>query len=174
MSCGIDAENVLAAAEAILARGSQPISAEIIFAEASKRLIESAFEQARTLRHTYIGAEHLMLAYVDLFGESELLARLHVKPEDLKENLLELARTMPASIPQLSPRFPLSLDVTFNRLTGDEKKTVEDLWSLLRTAVENENLPEVLLCGFLIAKHRGWSAQDTAERIEEYGDRPSE
>lgn len=57
--------------ESIVGKSSKTVSKEMVFTPRAKRVIELAFEEARSLSHNYIGTEHLLLG---LIKESEGVA----------------------------------------------------------------------------------------------------
>jgi Clp amino terminal domain, pathogenicity island component len=58
---GIELAKVRTAVEFIIGRGDTPMSGEVGLTPGAKRVIELAIDDARTLRHHYIGTEHLLL-----------------------------------------------------------------------------------------------------------------
>jgi ATP-dependent Clp protease ATP-binding subunit ClpC len=87
-SFGVTAKE-LEEAEASLPRGA-PSSQEMVFSPEAKRVIELAFEEARSLQHYYIGAEHLVLAYLrDRGRKSDLITALHLNADVLRAKILE-------------------------------------------------------------------------------------
>ncbi len=57
--------------ESIVGKGVKTVSKEMVFTPRAKRVIELAFDEARSLSHNYIGTEHLLLG---LIKESEGVA----------------------------------------------------------------------------------------------------
>jgi ATP-dependent Clp protease ATP-binding subunit ClpC len=77
-------------AERLLPSGAGP-SEEMVFTPEARRLIERAFEEARELGHAYIGAEHLLLAYMhELHARSALLDALNLDAAQLRAKIVEL------------------------------------------------------------------------------------
>lgn len=60
------------------------------FTDSAKRAIIDAQERARTLRHGYIGSEHLLLGLLDGHPcpATHVLTALGISPEELRERLL--------------------------------------------------------------------------------------
>jgi ATP-dependent Clp protease ATP-binding subunit ClpA len=157
-SLGVTPEMVSEAAKTVIATGSQA-SEEMSFTPLAKRVIDSAFQEARDLQNNYIGAEHLMLGYLREFKEhSELLSALNLKSEDLRAKLLERVR------PGARAPMPISLDDFFNHATT--RLDTEELWRRMQSAVEFEDLGGALLYGFLLARRSGLNSRDAAEQLQ--------
>jgi ATP-dependent Clp protease ATP-binding subunit ClpC len=67
------------------------------FTPRARKVLERAQEEAQSLGHDYIGTEHLLLG---LLSESDgpaaqLLQTLGIKPEELREKVMELLRADP-------------------------------------------------------------------------------
>lgn len=60
-SMGITLKEARAEVEKILGRGSGFVAVEIPFTPRAKRVLEFSWDEARQLRHNYIGTEHLLL-----------------------------------------------------------------------------------------------------------------
>ena len=60
----VDLAKVRTAVEFIIGRGAQPVVGEVGLTPRAKRVIELAIAEARTLRHHYIGTEHLLLGII--------------------------------------------------------------------------------------------------------------
>ena len=58
---GVQLHKVRAAVEFIIGRGERPSRGGIGLTPRARRVIELAFDEARRLRHHYIGTEHLLL-----------------------------------------------------------------------------------------------------------------
>lgn len=89
---GISLEKVRSEVESIVGKGNQPTSQEMVFTPRAKRVIELAFEEARTLTHNYIGTEHLLLGLVRE-GEgvaARVLANLGVDPQKIRGQITQL------------------------------------------------------------------------------------
>jgi ATP-dependent Clp protease ATP-binding subunit ClpC len=61
---GVTLEQARKEVEKILGRGSRFVPREIPFTPKVKRVFEQAYQEARQLRHNYIGPEHLLLAII--------------------------------------------------------------------------------------------------------------
>jgi ATP-dependent Clp protease ATP-binding subunit ClpA len=102
---GVDLAKVRAEVEFLVGRGGQTVQQEMVFTPRAKRVIELAFEEARTLNHNYIGTEHLLLA-VAREGEgvgARVLANLEVDSAELRKTIVELLK---ASGPETVPSGP--------------------------------------------------------------------
>ena len=91
-SLGIDLARVRAEVEALVAGGGQTIQQEYVFTPRAKRVIELGFEEARMLKHNYIGTEHLLLG---ILRESEgvgarVLVNLGADSKNVREKTLAL------------------------------------------------------------------------------------
>jgi ATP-dependent Clp protease ATP-binding subunit ClpA len=64
MNQGVKLSAVREAVEFIIGRGDRVVPGEIGLTPRSKKVIELAVEEARLLRHTYIGTEHILLGLV--------------------------------------------------------------------------------------------------------------
>lgn len=146
-------------------------SEEMVFTAGAKRVIEVAFEEARNLGHTYIGPEHIMLAYLRLNGRDDAALREGgIDSEALRarilEELPERARLqMEAQSQVLAAR--ATLDTCFNRVAQHRQVHIETeaYWDALQRAVSNKDVPAVLLYGFVIAARMGWNASRTATHV---------
>jgi ATP-dependent Clp protease ATP-binding subunit ClpA len=61
---GVELRKVRSAVEFIIGRGDRAVLGEIGLTPRSKKVIELAVDEARRLKHTYIGTEHLLLGLV--------------------------------------------------------------------------------------------------------------
>lgn len=90
-SFGVSAERMNEAAARTLPHGAQSGGEEILFTARAKQVIKRAFEEARNLGRSYVGTEHLLLAYLTEFGEkSALFADLRIESGALRTKLLQL------------------------------------------------------------------------------------
>ena len=64
-SLGIEAYKVRSAVEEIIGRGEHEVTGRPGLSPRTKRIIELAVSEARTMGHTYIGTEHLLLGLVE-------------------------------------------------------------------------------------------------------------
>src|SRR5215471_1176218 len=60
-SMGVNLKDARIEVEKIIGRGSGFVAVEIPFTPRAKRVLEFAWDEARRLRHNYIGTEHLIL-----------------------------------------------------------------------------------------------------------------
>jgi ATP-dependent Clp protease ATP-binding subunit ClpA len=90
-SAGLRLKDARVEVERIIGRGSGFVAVEIPFTPRAKRLLELSWDEARKLEHTYIGAEHLLLALIrqaDGVGY-EVLTILGADPSSLKESVFQ-------------------------------------------------------------------------------------
>lgn len=97
---GVSLQKVRSEVEAIVGKGSKPTNQEMVFTPRAKRVIELAFEEARSLAHNYIGTEHLLLGLVKE-GEgvaARVLSNLGVDPSKIRAEITKLlgVETSPA------------------------------------------------------------------------------
>lgn len=88
----VSLEKVRGEVEAIVGKGSQPSTQEMVFTPRAKRVIELAFEEARALSHNYIGTEHMLLGLVRE-GEgvaARVLANLGIDPQKIRAQITQL------------------------------------------------------------------------------------
>lgn len=89
---GINLQNVRTEVEGIVGKGTYKGGADMAFTPRAKKVIELAFEEARTLGHNYIGTEHLLLGLVRE-GEgvaARVLSNLGVDPVKVREQISQL------------------------------------------------------------------------------------
>ncbi len=69
-----------------------PPSPELPLGESSERIVVAALDEARTIGHNYVGTEHLLLGLVavDAGKSHEALAKLGLKPSELRKETLSL------------------------------------------------------------------------------------
>ncbi|NLY55807.1 MAG: ATP-dependent Clp protease ATP-binding subunit [Firmicutes bacterium] len=60
-SLGLGLEQIRAEVEKVIGRGEEVVTGKIGFTPRSKRVMELALDEARTLGHNYIGTEHILL-----------------------------------------------------------------------------------------------------------------
>src|ERR671923_2661473 len=98
---GVELSKARSAVEFIIGRGDRMVIGGISLTPRAKKVIELAVEDARRLRHNYVGTEHMLLG---LIREGEgvaigVLQSLGVLPEQLRTNLvatiLAVGRTGP-------------------------------------------------------------------------------
>jgi ATP-dependent Clp protease ATP-binding subunit ClpC len=91
-SLGADADKVRKAIEFIIGRGDRIVLGEVGLTPRSKKVIELAVDEARSLGHHYIGTEHLLLG---LLREGEgiaagVLESLGIKLDMARQKTLEM------------------------------------------------------------------------------------
>ena len=99
---GINLLRVRTEVEAIVGKGGQTTQQEVVFTPRAKRVIELAFEEAKTLNHNYIGTEHLLLGLVRE-GEgvaARVLNNLEVDPQKVRSEIVQFLGLEAASTPQ--------------------------------------------------------------------------
>jgi len=101
-SLGIDLAKLRTALEFIIGRGDHTVSpSEITLSPRTKKVIELAIDEARRMRHTHVGAEHILLGLVRE-GEgiaSGIIESLGVSMPILRAKVLELLATSGAPPP---------------------------------------------------------------------------
>jgi ATP-dependent Clp protease ATP-binding subunit ClpA len=167
----ISAERFREAAERTIGLGAGAAQhKEMVFTPRAKRMIELAFEQARSLQHRYIGTEHIMLAYLaETQGKSELLRDLNVDPNALRTKLLEIVPTGPPAEEQASSHKAsrVSFDDVYKRTHALAKRSSPaELWERAQTAAQQKDLASLLLFAFGIAIHDGSSPDEILRRIQ--------
>lgn len=92
---GVGLKEARAAVEEMIGRGGGPVSVEIPFTPAAKRVLAEGVEEARQLQSNSIDVAHLLLALVKEDGgnASKVLEKLNVEPakvaEEIKKELQE-------------------------------------------------------------------------------------
>ncbi len=125
---------------------------EIPFTSGAKRVLECAISEARSLRHNYIGTEHLLLGLVRE-GEgiaSQVLRGFGVSLASAKAQVQELLAEQPSRTPDPAP------SVSFERFSGRARKVIllarDEAIRLGHNGVDTEHL----LLG-LIREGDGWA-----------------
>ncbi len=99
INLGLDLEQVRKAIEdAIPAPGGTALIGEVPFTPAAKKVLELAVEEARSLGHSYVGTEHLLLGLIKE-GEgtaARVLKRLNADVEKVRGETLKLLGGEPA------------------------------------------------------------------------------
>ena len=150
---GITIEKVRAQLESEMQVGNNPVIGEPKLTPKAKRVLELAADEARRMRHNYIGTEHMLLA---LLREKDGLAaavlrRLGLNLEQTRTQVLEyldsdapIAATAPdsASVAQFrvtpAVRDALNLAMQHSRDAGaDQMKIVHLLRALCQTGSES-------------------------------------
>lgn len=194
-SLGIAVSVVTVAVERTIERGSGG-SDEMTFTGRAKRLIEQAFEESRALNHQYVGAEHIVLAYLDVFGENSAALRdAGVNTGAFREKIVELVSGTPpkrARVRGVEPSRAPSARLTWDRVMGEiemldspgqqsatdvesERRLYyiddEDLWRKLQASVGRRDLPGTLLYAFILNKRSAREPQevvrDLLERLQQ-------
>lgn len=117
-SLDITADQVRAAIERAVGRGTRPTFTQPTLTPRTKRVIELAVEEARQLGHHYIGTEHLLLGLVRE-GEGvavDVLRQLGAPPERIREQVHQLLQETPV---QASSRQQSSSTPTVDQLGTD-------------------------------------------------------
>ncbi|MDQ7823744.1 MAG: ATP-dependent Clp protease ATP-binding subunit [Candidatus Eremiobacteraeota bacterium] len=89
---GISLQKVRQEVESLVGKGGKTSSQEMVFTPRAKRVIELAFEEARSLTHNYIGTEHLLLGLIRE-GEgvaARVLTNLGVEPTKIRAEITKL------------------------------------------------------------------------------------
>ena len=99
-SLGIALEGVRAQVEEIIGQGQQSPSGHIPFTPRAKKVLELSLREALQLGHNYIGTEHILLALLELDGDTGVLAGLGVDKAAAEANIAEaLAAAVAAQRP---------------------------------------------------------------------------
>jgi len=96
-SLDITPEQVREAVERTVGRGPRPVYSQPTLTPRTKRVIELAVEEARSLHHHYIGTEHLLLGLVRE-GEGvavDVLRRLGAPPDRVREQVSKFLEEAP-------------------------------------------------------------------------------
>ncbi|MFC2015824.1 ATP-dependent Clp protease ATP-binding subunit [Chloroflexota bacterium] len=94
---GVSAEQVRAAVERTVGKGTRPSFAQPTLTPRTKRVIEISVDEARLLGHHYIGTEHLLLGLVRE-GEGvavDVLRRLGAAPDEIREQVSQVVQQAP-------------------------------------------------------------------------------
>ena len=88
---GINLKDARIEVEKIIGRGSGGVAVEIPFTTRAKLLLELSLEEARELKHTYIGTEHLLLGLIREGGgvAARILEIFRVDLTELRSRTLE-------------------------------------------------------------------------------------
>lgn len=90
---GLDLRHVRQAVKAVAEEGPQvDLPDALPMTEHFRHVMQAAIDEARALNNNHVGTEHLLLA---LLKETDgvamkALARLHVKPQDVRDKVLEM------------------------------------------------------------------------------------
>ncbi len=118
INLGVDLERVSEAVESSVKRGEKPFSGQLRLSSFAKKVIESAVGEALSLKHHYIGTEHLLIAMlmqgratrkiltsfgVDLDAVRSETTRFLRDPENVRPLLLEIAGRCEASGIEFEP-----------------------------------------------------------------------
>ncbi len=86
---GIGYDAVLARVEETVGRGAEPQKGHVLFTEATKRAMQSCFEESLRLRHNYMGTEHILLGLVrDENNANRILADMGAGAQRVRERVL--------------------------------------------------------------------------------------
>jgi ATP-dependent Clp protease ATP-binding subunit ClpA len=100
-SLGVDEGRLRETVTFVIGRGKGGAGGELALTPRAKLAIELAVEEARALRHGYIGTEHLLIGLMNPKGENmalTLLERMDLSPERVREATLQAVQaTDPAS-----------------------------------------------------------------------------
>lgn len=91
-SLGVNLDDARVEVQKIIGRGSGCMVVEIPFTPRAKRLLEFTWDEARELRHNFIGTEHILLGLIregDGVGPRVLLS-FGLELAELRRHLLEL------------------------------------------------------------------------------------
>ncbi len=143
------------------AAGAKPArDNQLDLSQNAKRTLELAVDEARRLRHHYIGSEHLLLGLLRLpeGAALDILQELKVDPDQIRRQVAirmeERPSTYPALVRSRSFARPAARHYDYfllratSRTTGEISHLVVDLSSELKSALE-EALKEVAHTGLL-------------------------
>lgn len=167
---GVSRQAIESAADRVLESGAQPNTQEMVFTPQAKRVIESAFAQARELQQQFIAPEHLVLGYIALGpAETAVLGALGVDAGDLRAALIEHVKTRRAPEPPSAgtARPELSFSKLFEKIAKRSPHRLgADLWPRLEAAVQARDLAGVAFYALSIAIRENLSAEDLFRDIE--------
>jgi ATP-dependent Clp protease ATP-binding subunit ClpA len=89
-SCGVSLGAARTEVEKLTGRGDGKLTEGIPFSSQAKRMLESAWEEAKLLEHNYIGTEHLLMGLIregDTIIASKVLKSLNVELPNLRSQL---------------------------------------------------------------------------------------
>lgn len=77
--------------ELLVGRGDRPVGGAIAFSPEGKKVLELALDEARRLRHNYIGTEHLLLAMFRVSDAPipDLLRHFRLKVEPVRDLIMQ-------------------------------------------------------------------------------------
>ena len=104
-SMGINLDDARVEVKKIIGRGSGFVSVEIPFTPRAKRLLELSWDEARQLRHNYIGTEHLLLGLIRE-GEGVAAKVLQNLGADLPEIRCHVFETLGKSLKEAAANNP--------------------------------------------------------------------
>jgi hypothetical protein len=102
---GVELDQVRAAVEYVIGRGDKTVTGPISLTPRAKKVIELAIEEARSLNHSYVGTEHLLLGMIRE-GEgiaAGVLESLGVTLADVPARVLQVLATHTPSSPPPMP-----------------------------------------------------------------------
>ena len=93
---GIQLNDVRRAVEYIIGRGDRVVPGDIGLTPRAKKVIELAVDEAKLLKHQYIGTEHLLLGLVREGGgiAAGVLASMGVKLEQVRTETLKVLQSI--------------------------------------------------------------------------------
>jgi ATP-dependent Clp protease ATP-binding subunit ClpA len=133
---GLDLERTRLDVQKLVLPGSEKVSpAKLPQTPRAKKVIEYSMEEARKLKHDYVGTEHMLLG---LLREAEgvgavVLTNSGLNLEDVREEVLQLLGPATTLIP--TPDFPPTFDVSCEA-TEDLPAELQTCARLLRMAAE--------------------------------------
>jgi ATP-dependent Clp protease ATP-binding subunit ClpA len=130
-SAGVSLNAARAEVEKIISRGDGKVGVQIPFTSQAKRMIESAWEEAKLLEHNYVGTEHILLGLIregDTIVASKVLESLNVELPSLRTQLQY------AMLEAAEPFEEPLLKRLFDRLFGIRKEFSETTIKVLNLA----------------------------------------
>ncbi len=138
----VDLRRVRAEVEKIVEQGTSAVAgSQLPFTPRAKKVLELALEEAQNLGHSYIGTEHLLLG---LIRESDgpaahVLQNLNVKPEEVRDEVVELLGTDAPAAAGKSPEEGEAGEPGEEPVAGKSKTPALDAFGRDLTELAREN-----------------------------------
>lgn len=169
---GVDRDRIQKAGKTALGEEGVAVTKEMTFTSEAKRMIEFAFDNARKLDNSFIGAEHLALGYIDLGRkDTQIISDLEIDPEQFRALLVASLEKKPKHSAGAPPRAQSkhSLEDCFSWVGRRKFGALlpEAMWDALSGAAAEKDVGAAIAYAFLIAHQNGWSAEQTASHVLE-------
>ncbi|MCW5822632.1 MAG: hypothetical protein KIT34_07490 [Cyanobacteria bacterium TGS_CYA1] len=134
----VELEKAREEVEKIIGRGTSKVGIEIPFTPRSKRVLEAAWDEARSLSVTYIGTEHLLLGLLedDIGVAIQVLKALEVDADALRETTMDLTSRVLDSINAQAEGVLNKCESAkqgINTFNFSMKRITEDIYELCQT-----------------------------------------